>query len=78
MTFFAIMLIIAGVVLAVVPDLVFNITQSWKHGNSSEPSDSYRYITRVQGIILVIVWNCLDYQINYITSLLHFFPFTRR
>ena len=55
MTFFAIMLIIAGVVLAVVPDLVFNITQSWKHGNSSEPSDSYRYITRVQGIILVIV-----------------------
>ncbi len=55
MTFFAIMLIIVGIVLAVVPDLVFNITQSWKHANSSKPSDSYRYITRVQGIILVIV-----------------------
>ena len=62
MTFFAIMLIIAGVVLAVVPDLVFNITQSWKHGNSSEPSDSYSYITRVSrhyplvivGIVLII------------------------
>ncbi len=55
MTFFAIMLIIVGIVLSVVPDLVFTITQSWKHSNSSEPSDSYKFITRVQGIILVIV-----------------------
>ncbi len=55
MAFFAIMLIIVGIVETVVPDLVFSITQSWKHGNSSEPSESYRFITRVQGIILVIV-----------------------
>lgn len=55
MTVFAIMLIIAGIILAAAPNLVYDITQSWKNRNDSEPSDFYRIITRVQGIILAVI-----------------------
>ena len=55
MTVFAIMLIIAGIILVVAPSLVYDITQNWKNGNDSEPSDFYRITTRVQGVILVVV-----------------------
>ena len=54
MTFFAVLLMIAGVLLAAAPDLVFDMTQSWKNGYASKPSDRYRIITRIQGGILVI------------------------
>jgi len=49
------MLIIAGIILVVAPNLVYDITQNWKNGNDSEPSDFYRITTRVQGVILVVV-----------------------
>ncbi len=55
MTVFAILLIIAGIVLAAAPNLIFDITQSWKNDNDSAPSDKYKNITRVQGVILVII-----------------------
>ena len=55
MTIFAIMLFIAGITLIISPNLVFTITQSWKSGNASEPSALYKMITRVQGVILVVV-----------------------
>ena len=55
MTVFAVMLILAGVIYAAAPNLVFDITQSWKNDKASAPSDSYRIFTRVQGVILVIV-----------------------
>ena len=55
MTIFAIMLIVAGIILAVAPNLVYVITQCWKSSNSSEPSRFYKIITRVQGFILVII-----------------------
>ena len=55
MTIFAIMLITIGIILAAAPNLVYDITQSWKNSNNSEPSSFYKIFTRVQGIILVIV-----------------------
>lgn len=55
MTIFAIMLITAGIILAVAPNLVYNVTQSWKNISNSEPSSIYKIMTRVQGIILVII-----------------------
>ena len=55
MAVFAIMLIVAGIVLVIAPNLIFHITQSWKNNNDSAPSDLYKIITRVQGVILVII-----------------------
>ena len=54
MLIFAIMLIAAGIILAGAPNLIYDIMQSWKNFDDSEPSDYYRVITRVQGIILII------------------------
>ena len=55
MTIFAIVLITAGIILAAAPNLVYNVTQSWKNSRNSEPSSIYKIMTRVQGIILVII-----------------------
>lgn len=55
MMIFAIILIIAGIILALAPNLVYEITQSWKNSKGVEPSGFYKIITRVQGILLIIV-----------------------
>lgn len=55
MTIFAIVLITAGIILAAAPNLVYSVTQSWKNSSNSEPSSIYKIMTRVQGIILVII-----------------------
>lgn len=55
MTLFAIILIIAGVFLTIAPNLVYAITQSWKNSNNSEPSSFYKIVTRVQGIVFVVI-----------------------
>lgn len=54
MSVFAVLLIIAGIVLAAVPNMVYDFTQSWKNNGVSSPSDFYRNFTRVQGIVFVI------------------------
>lgn len=55
MTIFAILLVIAGIILVTAPNIIFYITQSSKNNNNSEPSDQYKIMTRVQGVILVII-----------------------
>ncbi len=55
MTIFAWMLIIAGVLMAAAPDLVYDLTQRWKNGKETEPSDVYRIMTRIHGGLFVVV-----------------------
>ena len=55
MMVFAIMLMLAGLFLAAFPRAAYETLQSWKHGGGTEPSGLYLIITRVQGVLLVIV-----------------------
>ena len=55
MIVFAIVILIAGILLMAAPKLVYEITQSWKSNSDSEPSNYYMILSRVQGVILTIV-----------------------
>ena len=55
MIVFAIVILIAGILLVAAPKLVYEITQSWKSNSDSEPSNYYVILSRVHGVILIIV-----------------------
>ena len=55
MTLFAFIFIIVGIFLVISPNLVYAITQRWKNSNNSEPSKFYKIITRVQGVVFVVI-----------------------
>ena len=38
-----------------VPDLVYELTESWKSNRSAEPSDFYRFSTRFGGVMFILV-----------------------
>lgn len=53
--FIGIVFILCGIMLVVKPRLFFDITESWKHASSSEPTELYIFSTRFGGIIISII-----------------------
>lgn len=51
----SILLTIVGIVMIFNPQLVYEITQSWKNSGNSEPSEMYIWHTRLGGGVFVIV-----------------------
>ena len=53
---FGIILSIVGLVMLINPDLIYDITQSWKNSSVNVyPSDMYRLSTRIGGGFFVVV-----------------------
>ena len=50
-----IVLIFWGLVMLFFPDLIYELTESWKSSRSAEPSDFYRLSTRFGGVMLILV-----------------------
>lgn len=50
-----IILLIIGIVMLVLPDVFYQITESWKNDSSAEPSDFYKLHTRIGGILVSLV-----------------------
>ena len=50
-----IVLIFWGLVMLCFPDLVYELTESWKSSRSKEPSDFYRLSTRFGGVMFILV-----------------------
>ena len=50
-----IVLIFWGLVMLCFPDLVYELTESWKSSRSEEPSDFYRLSTRFGGVMFILV-----------------------
>ena len=50
-----IIFLIIGFVMLRFPELIYEITESWKSYSSGEPSDLYRLSTRVGGIAFIVV-----------------------
>ena len=48
-------LIAFGIFLLAKPQFYFELTESWKHGGSSEPSDLFILSTRFGGIMCIVV-----------------------
>lgn len=51
----SILLLIAGVVMLVFPEFVYEITESWKSYSAGEPSKLYIIHVRVGGVCFVAV-----------------------
>lgn len=49
------LLIVVGIVMIVSPQLVYELTQSWKNNGNAEPSSMYIWNTRLGGVIFTIV-----------------------
>ena len=50
-----IIFLIIGFVMLRFPELIYEITESWKSYSSGEASDLYRLSTRVGGIAFIVV-----------------------
>lgn len=51
----AIILLIVGVVMICFPDIVYEITESWKSNASDGPSDYFKLYTRIEGAFVCLV-----------------------
>ena len=56
--FLGIVLIIWGFIMVRFPDVVYELTQSWKNYSSGEPSDLYRFSTRFGGVMCILAGLC--------------------
>ena len=50
-----IVLIFWGLAMLFFPDLIYELTESWKSNRSAEPSDFYRLSTRFGGVMFILV-----------------------
>ena len=48
-------LLLLGAVLIAFPAVIYELTQSWKHGSASGPSERYVQCTRIEGAIFALV-----------------------
>ena len=53
--FLGIVLVIFGSVLTFAPSAWWRLTESWKNDSATEPSDLYLKITRIGGIIFLMI-----------------------
>ena len=51
----SILLILGGLLMLFFPDLVYDLSESWKSNRSTEPSDFYRFSTRFGGVMFILV-----------------------
>lgn len=51
----SILLAICGIMMICKPRLIYDLTESWKHDGTSEPSDFYMMNIRIGGCIFAIV-----------------------
>ena len=51
----SILLILGGLLMLFFPDLVYDLSESWKSNRSAEPSDFYRFSTRFGGVMFILV-----------------------
>ena len=51
----SILLILGGLLMLFFPDLVYDLSESWKSNRSAEPSDFYRLSTRFGGVMFILV-----------------------
>ena len=51
----AIILLIVGIVMICFPDIVYEISESWKSNVSDGPSDHYKIYTRIEGAFICLV-----------------------
>ena len=51
----SILLILGGLLMLLFPDLVYDLSESWKSNRSAEPSDFYRFSTRFGGVMFILV-----------------------
>ena len=50
-----IVLIFWGLAMLFFPDLIYELTESWKSHRSAEPSDLYLFGTRIGGVMFILV-----------------------
>lgn len=50
-----ILFLIIGILMIVAPNVVYEITESWKNNSDSSPSDFYKLNTRIGGVVFLIV-----------------------
>ena len=53
--FLSVLLAVLGLVMVFKPDLVYSVTESWKHNGSNDPSDFYILNIRIGGCIFAAV-----------------------
>ena len=51
-------LVAFGVFVLVKPQLYYELTESWKHGGTAEPSELYLLCIRIGGVICILVGTC--------------------
>ncbi|WP_127495351.1 DUF6199 family natural product biosynthesis protein [Paenibacillus glycanilyticus] len=44
-----------GLLMTIKPDVIWTIKESWKSNDATEPSDRYILITRIGGVLLIIL-----------------------
>ena len=50
-----IFVVFLGLLMACFPSGFYDVTQSWKHSSSTDPSDLYLLMIRIEGIILAVL-----------------------
>lgn len=50
-----IIFILIGVLAFVRPDFIWEVTEKWKSSYADEPSDLYRFNTKLGGVILAVL-----------------------
>jgi len=55
MTVLGIFVFVGGFLMWLKPSLIWELTESWKSNNGTEPSDFYVSSTRFNGILCIIV-----------------------
>ena len=53
--FLGIVLVLIGLVMLFRPSFWWELTESWKNGTASEPSDFYLKVTRIGGAVFLVV-----------------------
>lgn len=51
----SIVIAIIGIIMFLNPELVYDITESWKNYADSEPSELYLFSTRLGGVVFLLI-----------------------
>ncbi|MDD9270437.1 DUF6199 family natural product biosynthesis protein [Paenibacillus sp. GCM10023248] len=55
MGFLGIFLVICGLLMLFKPSMIWNVTESWKSNDATEPSSLYVWSTRFGGVMVTMV-----------------------
>jgi hypothetical protein len=51
----SIFILVFGLIMIIVPELSWEISEMWKSNDASEPSDAYKTVTRIKGIVFTVI-----------------------